>query len=132
MQPLPEKHRTRMTWQLVKNLLPWWWDKVQHNMLSNKLKSLLKIQKKESFKNYPQNGSLKHKTKTILQIKEITTSLCCPRRQTTQLLICNSILTINYLIATYVPRNGHWVTPFSITNDSIYKIYLTWWQMWNN
>jgi hypothetical protein len=49
-------------------------------MLSNKLKSLLKIHKNDSYKNYLQNLSLKNsslwcKTKSILRLKETTPPL---------------------------------------------------------
>jgi hypothetical protein len=52
-------------------------------MLSNKLKSLLKIHKNDSYKNHLQNlslenGSLWRKTKSILRLKEITPPLQRP------------------------------------------------------
>uniref|UniRef100_A0A2S2Q352 Putative RNA-directed DNA polymerase n=1 Tax=Sipha flava TaxID=143950 RepID=A0A2S2Q352_9HEMI len=78
-QLLAKKRRARSTWQ--RTHYPD--DKTRYNMLSNKLKSLLKIHKNDSYKNYLQNlslknGSLWRKTKSILRIKEITPPLRRP------------------------------------------------------
>lgn len=67
LRQLAEKRRARSTWQ--RTYYPD--DKTRYNMLSNKLKSLLKIHKNDSYKNYLQNlslknGSLWRKTKSIL------------------------------------------------------------------
>ncbi|KAL4119521.1 hypothetical protein QTP88_012327 [Uroleucon formosanum] len=70
---LADKRRARSIWQRTRYPD----DKSRYNMLSNKLKSLLKIHKNDSYKNYLQNlslknGSLWRKTKSILRLKEIT------------------------------------------------------------
>jgi len=76
---LADKHRARSIWQRTR----YPGDKSRYNMLSNKLKSLLKIHKNDSYKNYLQNlslknGSLWHKTKSILRLKDITPPLQRP------------------------------------------------------
>ncbi|KAL4127024.1 hypothetical protein QTP88_011222 [Uroleucon formosanum] len=76
---LADKRRARSIWQ--RTHYPE--DKSRYNMLSNKLKSLLKIHKNNSYKNYLQNlslknGSLWRKTKSILRLKEITPPLQRP------------------------------------------------------
>ncbi|KAL4149234.1 hypothetical protein QTP88_003218 [Uroleucon formosanum] len=73
---LADKRRARSIWQRTRYPD----DKSRYNMLPNKLKSLLKIHKNDSYKNYLQNlslknGSLWHKTKSILRLKEITPPL---------------------------------------------------------
>jgi len=66
-QLLAEKRRARSTWQ--RTHYPD--DKSRYNKISKKLKSVLKIHKNDSYKNYLQNlslknGSLWRKTKSIL------------------------------------------------------------------
>ena len=78
-QLLAEKRRARSIWQ--RTHYPD--DKSRYNMLSNKLKSLLKTHKNDSYKNYLQNlslqnGSLWRKTKSILRLKETTPPLLRP------------------------------------------------------
>lgn len=78
-QLLAEKRRARSIWQ--RTHYPD--DKSSYNMLSNKLKSLLKTHKNDSYKNHLQNlslqnGSLWRKTKAILRLKETTPPLLRP------------------------------------------------------
>ncbi|KAL4120060.1 hypothetical protein QTP88_012803 [Uroleucon formosanum] len=76
---LTDKRIARSIWQRTRNPD----DKSRYNILLNKLKSLLKIHKNDSYKNYLQNlslknGSLWRKTKSILRLKEITPPLQRP------------------------------------------------------
>jgi len=86
-------------------------------MLSNKLKSLLKIYKNDSYKNYLQNISLKNgsflrKTKSILRLKETTTPLCQPN---------NSLATIDKEKAdTLAEKLSTVFVPHSISPTPLY------------
>lgn len=136
-QLLAEKRRARSTWQWTHYLS----DKTRYNMLSNKLKSLLKIHKNDSYKNYLHNslakiGSLWRKTKSILQLKKTIPPLCQPNNfpvvsdKEKADTLAEELSTI-FIPHSISPPPLHLemfsVTLFPITYCAIRKTYLTSW-----